>query len=504
MCNSGALNLIVTNTPVNMDASTEHEIYVRYPISEENFNKYTATFNQPSEIILRYPNNVRIIQHVESNEFKFELKEHKRQTQHIFLVPRTIDNRIIPVPFHKTSSTEISLDPTTLDTSFLLNFDNATSIVFRYIISYQKSRNIRIAYELELGRRKVDDLKNGFFFHAEMEYDPTISHDKFSENRWDFFNIDIYDYINAHFGVDNSDFVQKLFVQREINELTYINHRTFAPFHMLRAFLQQTNKLVLKYKWDGYRLKIFKNNNQYMYIDDSRKIRQCHKSVIPVIEMIFTRFISDHLILQFEIVESNQTVVLVDIIGAYIYNNDSIFMPFTENVLEIFDTDEFKYLDNTPITIPGVCENYIFLVQKPLTTNMTLSLENLWNLAPHTDGLLILINDMEFKFKIPTIEARFNRPYFYIDGIPDKISYNLLLKIVFKRDTTSTQANMTRVFDKAYQNDDIHEIYLNNSRKFVSLKHRTDRKNTSSVEQFRDFAKDALLVLEIIQKHNKY
>lgn len=421
---------------ITEDSEIEYETSIRFKIPFSIFSYYkNLVWNKiPNKI----KKNVIYI-----NDDGYDIRIHSDRFQKKTELERAnyllyLDGKFIP--YSQTKSME-SLAYKCID------FSKIQTIVTRYIfleyIPYDTDelKNIRIVFESISNEKGID-----YMFAAEVEFSEEVYNNAkkiYSYNQY------LFEYIRTILNPVWANINIKYDVIEPENVLN-IPSRIFHPFHQIDV----TNYLI-KYKFDGYKGKMIYTKNNFYYFDDLQNF-----SVIIKYPNIFKTF--ENIIFQFEIVQSMDlsisVIVLTDIIGVYIHG-----ILYTLKPTEVLNV--FKYIASQLDAYELELDSgliYPLQLQKSIPTE---ELNNSINLK--YDGYIIVSNELEIKYKVPTCDARLYQNMLYIDNMNEPITSDM--------------------FYGSYSNDQIYEISINSSGSIYILRKRHDRMFTSTIIEYNNF-----------------
>lgn len=458
------LNIIQNNKEIinndveeeELEQEEEFETTVRFKIPFSIFSYYkdelwTKLQNKQKSFVI-YISDDGYDLRIHSNKFQ-KKNELERANYLVYL-----NNKFIP--YSQTKSIE-SLAFQCID------YSKIQTIVTRYTLfelqpdNKDDFTNIRIVIESISNDRGID-----YMFAAEIEYAEEIylNNNSISKTNNILFKYikeilnPVWSFINIEYDVIKPENV--------IN----IPSRIFHPFYQIDV----TNYLI-KYKFDGYKGKMIYTKNNFYYFDDLHNF-----NIIKIFPEIFKLF--ENIIFQFEIVQNDNNnnnnkennnntlnvMVLTDIIGVYI--NNTLYTLKPTEVLKVFEyISQVLNVNNINNVIIELDNNIIY----PLQLQKAISNEELKNNEINKinllyDGYIIVSNELEIKYKIPTCDVRLFNYMLYIDNMNEPITSDMF-------------------YNDKYVNNSIYEVSIDSTGSIYILRKRHDRMFTSTELEYINF-----------------
>ena len=472
-------NIFIQNEKVNQtcdsedvsisDDEVEYETSIRFKISEIIFTYYKEQFwdlidTKKKEYVIYMSDdgyNLRI------HSDKFQKKTEKERANFLIFM----NNKFIP--YTQTKSIESPAFK-------CIDFSKINTIVTRYtLLEYDENINdkpyddddikyVRIVVESISNEKGVD-----YMFAAEVEYS-NVSYE--NPNNLKVVNQTLFDLVSKILEpVWDSIDIKYDAIQPE--NVINIPSRIFHPIYKI-----DVNNYLIKYKFDGYKGKMIYTKKNFYYFDDLQKFK-----IIEVYPKVFEFF--ENIIFQFEIVSNVENtmnvLMLTDIIGVYINNTLYTLKPtdvlkvfsyissiskslddITLNFRKDFNKPHSKYDDKNFENIDGYC----LQIQKPI-----LPTDKCSNLK--YDGFIIISNELEIKYKIPTCDVRLFNYMLYIDNMNEPVTSEMF-------------------YGSEYKNNKIYEISINPKGFVYILRSRYDRFLTSTIAEYENFIEISKIMID--------
>jgi len=369
------------------------------------------------------------------------------------------NNKVLFIPIARTSSHE-------METMIPQNTHEIDTVIVRHVVCTRKEKlfTMRIAVEYV--------NKSGGPSHqisAEIEYDTATYH--YYQSLMSMEKILVNDLMGI-FG----DVIEKIKPNSIYGFLAHhyictVPSRVFTMFNS-GGYIKNKNE-VKTYKWDGFKGRFYIIGDRLYWYDDMHNVIETEA---PVVLREF-----EYIFFQVEIM--NTTVVIVDILGGYVgpaTTPKNLYMPDPLDVLSFFHRLRLKWAaDNIPDTFE--------LDLKKLGRFKVFTQFHLKKSSPKAkdldlpyDGYIITGIGRTYKYKVPTLDARFRNGALHLDKMGPAITSQ-----IFKKSTTGEN----------YINNAIYEISPNlksdnPNEGFKILKLRYDRKFTSTQENYESFLRE--------------
>lgn len=329
-------------------------------------------------------------------------------------------------------------------------------MIYRQVLFEEDMNGIHIRIATETH----NDIKHGTSKHftAEIEY---AKHAK--EQYYIIHTIEtiLINKIMSMFGIVLININNEaIFYSCDINDMVTIPSRVWAKFSEHTKFTKNDEELK-SFKFDGYKVHVSNNGSSVLYYD-------CLEYA-SIIETDWFRF-AKCIIFQAEMMQDSKSFIIVDMIGAYIYNggHKELFMPEPLDVLKFFDFMNNKEIIKKRIHIPGR-GSYNLKTQRSIKTIDDQCDE-------FKDGVIVTLADNIFKYKICTIDTYMIDGMLYLEGLASSIS-----DVVY-----------TGYEDGVYEITPKKGVAITNTiTKFTILRRRYDRPYVATVKEFESFVKYA-------------
>lgn len=349
---------------VKMELSTiEYESSFSIKILESDFNDLKLGKTCKKVFVMYYKNGTRI---------SGNLVQYKKNVSRPSFILKRYHNHFIP-----WVRSVCSEDPAPLD----INFLNITTIVVRYIL--YENDGIRIALE-----RRLHENGGDHYLCGEIEYIESVTTNYAQLLEHEDWLLNALDVICPKFHFD----YELNYRQNDEADVPNITSRTFHKFANVNPRYDPV-MCRFKYKFDGYKGRMFTiKKDMICYYDDMHNLLRINSPILNHLPNI---------IVQTELMAKQRTgrrstIILTDIIGAYVGRR--LYIPEPLAVLDYFaecmSTDMILNMGPLgPRTM--TCQRAIDLVG-----------ESVQPTELKHDGYLFVYQNMEFKYKIPTIDVR--------------------------------------------------------------------------------------------------
>lgn len=373
-------------------AEHEYESSVRIPLKRRHYDQIIETI-VPSEnyVIMYFPKNIRM------SKNRMQCKKVQKETKILFC--REFENRILMFPLTRRHAIEYSA-------SVPQDISEVETFVYRSIIFDEETPD---SYHLRMACECVVTKYEGahYQFTAEIEYLPSAFH---------YFSI-----IKMLEEILISSVLHKVgaFVEDIKSEdifgfdnpvmIVHVCSRKFSMFNETYSHGSRNNEVCL-FKYDGFKGRLYYHNGQTFYYDDLHNFLVCENSFFSFAENV---------VFQIELLAEQKYLVVTDIIGAYCggIDNENLYMPEPLDVLVLFDAIVRLHIPNKkpPTIILGDLGTYTLMFQKPLSSSYS-------ETSLPYDGHLVIRNNIIFKLKLPTLDARSVNGYLHIDAMAESLN----------------------------------------------------------------------------------
>lgn len=257
----------------------------------------------------------------------------------------------------------------------------------------------------------------------------------------------------------NIKYMQKI----TMSELFKFPCRVFSKFH--KNYIKN-NDIIVKHKFDGFKAKIVcVEPNIVYYQDDMFGVKQLNSSVlnsVPNVVFQLENMCTDAAASS----DSVPALILTDVLGVKI--GKYYHMPDPKNVLQFFNTIQIpmhiNFGDGAKCIIPQKVTEFNKKSQYP------------------TDGYIVIFENREFKYKVPTFDVKVLNKRIYIKNI-NNTDVSLNLEICKEPDG---------IYEVTFKNR--HESCDNLCNELTFLRKRSDRTIPSTQEEVNE-AKQEFLVI---------
>ncbi len=354
--------------------------------------------------------------------------------------------------------------------------------------------------------------------------------------------------------------IELMFNRIEMPSTLKISSRTFNKIY---EKLSGQNALV-KYKFDGYKGRMVSNGTKLLYFDDMDNMIELDEDVHKnyVANDTYKRFyFPPNIIFQYEIMPENlkhpsyRSIILTDVLGA-MYNTQ-MYHTEPKDVIEYFNFLNAEYnINKLPLpesiylNLPMASVPYRLMTQfsiplsdffDPKKNNLPVDIIDsyLTNKFLHDnacdekiDGYIIISGNREYKYKIPTIDARLievnsnkicepnfkqsaqdrkkknksnnskirvfaieNQEYIYVSNMSDSLKLGQIYELAVSTSKTATIKDNYNINYACYYVD-------NQPRDLVCevVRERFDRTVTSTIQELKDFIKTYAFFKKLFSK----
>ncbi|XP_057340764.1 uncharacterized protein LOC130677881 [Microplitis mediator] len=469
----------------------EYETSVRLPISQAIFDLMIEKFSKDKfekSLILHY--NDTVFPNSDSNLYPsyrlannaFQLKQCIHRLNLLKVIVCNQDNKeslkndidigsenlitnAMFIPFTRTTAKETIAEASD-------KFSTVQDIIIRYTL--YSENNIRVCVE------KISQNQGGaYYFSAEIEYDrdyKTINYEEFTKIENSFWNLLSDKYLPEFYHLLDTNAIYNYV---ELSQLLNIPCRKFSPIHQYSCNLIDYK---LKYKFDGYKGRMINNNlntDTILYWDDMHNTGEISSKFL-------NRF--PHIIFQYEVIPDKRWIIFTDIIGVIFHKQ--LYMPEPNDVLSFFSSFPRQEINHPLLSDKTNCRSFKFIIsindnrnnndddgllKDEFSIGVQFTIRDKENedyfsssFIDYTDGFIIVCNNREYKYKIPTLDVRIINEMAFLDESATPI-FEKKLVASFLLNPQS-----------------IYEITLRRGQ-VVILRERFERQFTSNSEEFEIF-----------------
>ncbi|KAG8035412.1 hypothetical protein G9C98_006858 [Cotesia typhae] len=469
--------------------TVEYETSVRLPISQKIFDLILDSFSknhQDKSLILHY--NDTIFPNSDSNAYPsyrlagntFQLKQciHRLNLLKVIVCNNNKEEKttnkednntdfitkVMFIPFTRTTAKEAIAEASD-------KFSTIQDLIIRYTL--YKQNNIRVCVE------KISQPQGGaYYFSAEIEYDrdyTKINYEEFTKMENTFWDLLSSTYLCKFYHLLDTN---AMYNYVELSQLLNIPCRKFSPIHEYSCNLIDYK---LKYKFDGYKGRMINNNlkkNTIIYWDDMHNTGEISSGFLEEFP---------HVIFQYEVIPDKRWIIFTDIIGVIFHKQ--LYMPEPNDVLEFFSSFPKREINHPLLNDTLNCRSFNFVIsdghisdQVALSDEFQIGVQFVIqdgddfdyfsaSFIDQTDGFIIVCNNREYKYKIPTLDVRIKSEMAYLD--------ESLTPIFEKKLTASFLLNPQSIY----------EITLRKGQVLI-LRERFERQFTSNSDEFEAFKRE--------------